>query len=136
MTDSGEDSVLRNRTGRVDVSFDNHNNEQFEITDTEASSFDGSGNPDHHHLSQADDSSNATDKIEAERAVFKKARKYLKPGPFYEKIVHLYAERKLLVFFWVHFMGTMVIWGKKAKLLLISIFLCESHNEKANKLFP
>ena len=49
---------------------------------------------------------------QSERDIFDKARHYLNPGPFLRYIIYLYGERKLLTFFCVHFMCTMVIWGE------------------------
>ena len=49
---------------------------------------------------------------ESERSVFQKARQYLNPGPSFRLTTYLYAERKLLIFFLVHFVCTMVIWCK------------------------
>jgi superfamily II DNA helicase RecQ len=48
---------------------------------------------------------------DSERDLFEKARQFLSPSAFYRFIVYLYAERKLVVFFWIHFVGTMVVWG-------------------------
>jgi hypothetical protein len=53
----------------------------------------------------------ADDKREEGRRIFEKASQYVNPGRFFRLVVHLYAERKLLVFFWIHFVSTMVIWG-------------------------
>jgi hypothetical protein len=53
----------------------------------------------------------ADGKREEGRYIFEKAREYLNPGRFFRLVVRLYAERKLLVFFWIHFVSTMVIWG-------------------------
>lgn len=51
-------------------------------------------------------------KMASTRCVFRKAADYLQPGPFYRTITNLYDERKLLVFFLMHFMSTMIIWCK------------------------
>lgn len=48
----------------------------------------------------------------AEKEIFERARHYLNLGPAYRIFTHLFAERKLLIFFWVHFICTIVIWGK------------------------
>lgn len=48
----------------------------------------------------------------SDKEIFEKARRYLNLGPAYRVFTHLFAERKLLIFFWVHFICTMVIWGK------------------------
>ena len=47
-----------------------------------------------------------------EKSVFRKARQLLDMGNFYRGIIYIYAERKLLVFFGIHFMATMIVWGK------------------------
>jgi hypothetical protein len=57
----------------------------------------------------ADDSSHST--LEEEREIFHKAREYLHPSFFFRFIIQLYAQRKMNVFFLVHFMSTMVIWA-------------------------
>ena len=43
-------------------------------------------------------------------SLFNKAYEYLNPGCSFRSVVHLYAERKLLVFFLIHFACTMIIW--------------------------
>ena len=45
--------------------------------------------------------------------LFHKARLLLCPTEFYRQITYLYAERKLMVFFLVHFVSTMIIWCKQ-----------------------
>ena len=50
--------------------------------------------------------------MQEERVIFEKARQFLKPGPFFRFVTYLYAERKLVVFFLIHFMCTMIIWGE------------------------
>ena len=45
------------------------------------------------------------------QALFQKARQFLRLSPFFRWIIHLYAERKLLVFFGIHFISTMIVWG-------------------------
>lgn len=47
---------------------------------------------------------------EEERAIFHQARQCLTPGPWFRFVTHLYAERKLLIVFWVHLVATLVIW--------------------------
>lgn len=47
---------------------------------------------------------------ESERNVFQKARHYLNPGACFRCTTYLFAERKLFIFFLVHFMCTMIIW--------------------------
>jgi hypothetical protein len=42
--------------------------------------------------------------------LFQKARHMLCPSTFYRHITYLYAERKLVVFFLVHFVSTLIIW--------------------------
>jgi hypothetical protein len=50
---------------------------------------------------------------DSDQALFKKARQLLNTGCFYRSIMQLYAERKLVVFFGIHFVSTMIIWGTK-----------------------
>ena len=49
---------------------------------------------------------------ESTKSLFEKVYQYVKPSPFFRFVVYLYAERKLLVFFWIHFVCTMIIWGQ------------------------
>ena len=51
------------------------------------------------------DSSNSSN-----QSVFRKARKHLNPSGFFRWIIYLYAQRKLNIFFFIHFTSTMVIW--------------------------
>lgn len=51
------------------------------------------------------------DEENAEREIFHKARHYLNPGPLLRSTIYLFGERKLLTFFCVHFVCTMVIWA-------------------------
>ena len=51
------------------------------------------------------------DDMQSERMIFERASQLLKPGPFFRLVTHLYAERKLVVFFSIHFMCTMIVWG-------------------------
>jgi hypothetical protein len=55
------------------------------------------------------------DTCDSMRDLFKKSYEYIKPGPFFRFAVNFYAERKLLVFFWIHFVLTMIIWGKSSQ---------------------
>jgi hypothetical protein len=50
--------------------------------------------------------------FEREQLLFEKARELLKPGRLSRFVTYLYAERKLLVFFLVHFICTIIIWSK------------------------
>mmetsp|Transcript_30985 Transcript_30985/g.74535 ORF Transcript_30985/g.74535 Transcript_30985/m.74535 type:complete len:111 (-) Transcript_30985:3984-4316(-) len=52
--------------------------------------------------SETDDDSTISDI----RELFNKARHLLCPSAFYRQITYLYAERKLMVFFLVHFVST------------------------------
>jgi NAD(P)H-flavin reductase len=45
-----------------------------------------------------------------DRAVFEKARKLLNPSRFFRWIICLYAQRKMNIFFLIHFTSTIVIW--------------------------
>ena len=58
------------------------------------------------HAADDDDSS-----LQAERDIFQKAREYLRPSRFFRFWIQLYAQRKMTVFFLVHFFATMVVWA-------------------------
>jgi len=58
--------------------------------------------------SESDDDSTIADVKE----LFHKARHLLCPTAFYRRITYLYAERKLMVFFLVHLVSTLIIWCK------------------------
>lgn len=60
-----------------------------------------------------------SEKAAEEKALFDKARQYLNPGIYFRFFTYLYAERKLLTFFWVHFIATMTVWGKCDKCTLL-----------------
>jgi hypothetical protein len=47
-----------------------------------------------------------------EREIFDKARHYLNPGPLLRYSIYLFSERKLLTFFLVHLICTLVILGR------------------------
>jgi hypothetical protein len=47
-----------------------------------------------------------------EMGVFEKARQLLRHKRVFRLATYLYAERTLFVFFWVHFMSTIIVWGK------------------------
>ena len=64
------------------------------------------------HTTSATTAPTANNKRQIEKAVFSKARQLLDMGKMYRSVVYIYAERKLLVFFGIHFMATMIIWGK------------------------
>ena len=51
---------------------------------------------------------------EEERKYFQKARECLAPGSIFRRVVHFYAERKLMVFFWIHLASTLVVWAHYA----------------------
>lgn len=74
-----------------------------------------------HSVSGSDPSTTAEPEVEPsksfvtrkmEKDIFNKARQYLNPGPVLRFFVYLYAERKLLTFFWVHCIATLVVWGE------------------------
>lgn len=44
--------------------------------------------------------------------LFQKTRHLMCPTKFYRRITYLYAERKLMVFFMIHFVSTMIVWCK------------------------
>lgn len=47
------------------------------------------------------------------RNLFEAAKTYLKPGRLFRSTSYLYAERKIAVFFLVHLVGTLIVWGKE-----------------------
>ena len=47
---------------------------------------------------------------EETKTLFRRAADYIQPSSLFRLIVHLYGERKLVVFFWLHFVATMAIW--------------------------
>lgn len=52
-----------------------------------------------------------------DKALFASAKKHLPPGLFFRLIMWLYAERKMVMLSLMHFVATMVIWGKSRKLV-------------------
>ena len=54
---------------------------------------------------------------QAERDILNKAKRYLNPGPVLRSTIYFFGERKLLTFFCVHFICTMVVFGKLPPLL-------------------
>ena len=77
-------------------------------------SFDKGSKDDSIMKSAASEQSRARSEVSTDsaQAVFKKARQLMNPSPLYRWIMYLYAERKLVVFFGIHFVSTMIIWGK------------------------
>ena len=69
--------------------------------------------PDNNHHPQ-DGYEPTAQQEDCEREIFDKARHYLNPGPLLRYAIYIFGERKLFTFFCVHFMCTMVIWGKLA----------------------
>lgn len=61
--------------------------------------------------SSSGDESDAETTCESMRDLFQKSYEFIKPGAFFRFVVNFYAERKLLVFFWMHFVATMIVWG-------------------------
>ena len=47
---------------------------------------------------------------EETKTLFRRAADFIQPSSLFRLIVHLYGERKLVVFFWLHFVATMAIW--------------------------
>ena len=97
-TDSRSGSVLQVNTL----------NDEFELEQTSTSFDDYS---DENTAGEKQASVTLFDRTEVEKVIFQKARQYLNPGPLYRYFVYLFAERKLLVFFWAHLMSTLVVWG-------------------------
>ena len=60
---------------------------------------------------------NDEESVSEVKNLFHKARLILCPTKFYHQITYLYAERKLMVFFLVHFVSTMIVWCKSFLLL-------------------
>lgn len=50
------------------------------------------------------------DSSQDDRAVFEKARNLLNPSRFFRWVTYLYAQRKMNIFFFIHFTSTIVIW--------------------------
>jgi hypothetical protein len=50
--------------------------------------------------------------IDTTADLFNRTRLLLNPSAFYRKMMYLYAERKLVVFFGIHFVSTMIVWSK------------------------
>lgn len=46
------------------------------------------------------------------RSLFHRAYLLLNPSALFRFATYLFAERKLVVFFWMHFLSTMIIWRK------------------------
>jgi hypothetical protein len=59
-----------------------------------------------------DHTSEARKSIDSERVIFNAAHRLLRPGAFYRYVIYLYAERKLMVAFSIHFIATIIIWGE------------------------
>jgi hypothetical protein len=64
---------------------------------------------------------------ESEKEIFDKVRQYLRPGPWFRFITYLYAERKLVIFFLVHFMATMITWSECSVWIISDLNLCCSY---------
>lgn len=60
----------------------------------------------------SEDGENYKCKLQDTRSMFQKARQLLHKNSLYRIAVYLYAERKLVLFFWIHFVSTMIIWGE------------------------
>jgi Ferric reductase like transmembrane component len=56
------------------------------------------------------DDSNDEEKLQ-DLVIFQKARQYLRPSFFFRWVISLYAQRKMVVFFLIHLMSTLVIWA-------------------------
>ena len=110
-TDSRSGSVLQVNTL----------NDEFELEQTSTSFDDYS---DENTAGEKQASVTLFDRTEVEKVIFRKARQYLNPGPLYRYFVYLFAERKLLVFFWAHLMSTLVVWGTY-DILLSTIQQCQ-----------
>jgi len=74
----------------------------------------GYGKEENNDTESSSDSSAMSDSEKAfsqdDRALFEKARNHLNPSPFFRWIICLYGQRKLYIFFFIHFVSTIVIW--------------------------
>jgi nitric oxide reductase large subunit len=57
-----------------------------------------------------DDEVSTTENIDNNKSLFRHAYQYLKPGALLRAVVYIYGERKLFVFFMLHFVATMITW--------------------------
>ncbi|MGK3755875.1 MAG: hypothetical protein ACI8RD_008185, partial [Bacillariaceae sp.] len=83
----------------------------FEIRTLDDNSEEGNNDTDETDSSDSSNQSVSEHKFIRENStVFGKARKNLNPSGFFRWIIYLYAQRKLNIFFFIHFTSTMVIW--------------------------
>ena len=47
-----------------------------------------------------------------EQYLMNKSKEYLQPGPVFRTVTRLYAERKLYLFLTIHYIVTLIVWGK------------------------
>ena len=47
-----------------------------------------------------------------EQYLMSKSKEFLKPGPLFRTVTQLYAERKLVLFLTIHYIVTLIVWGK------------------------
>jgi len=101
-TTAGRSSTLRPPSGKAASTLNQSHfqlfSDSFSITDTEPTA-------------HTDDASIQSCETQI-KSLFQKAYEYLSPGCTFRSTVYLYAERKLLVFFLIHFVCTMIIWSK------------------------
>jgi len=95
----------------------NHHHHREDVEDTGPSSSRDSDDSAEIGLSAADSSSSDSMNFgstgpETIRSLFDSAYVFLNPSSMFRFVVYLYAERKLLVLYWAHFLSTMIIWSK------------------------
>lgn len=107
MSGSVLDPVMHNGGGSLPKISFNYSTDEVEVLEL-ASSFDSEKS-----TQASDDASTDFSDVafkEEEREFFRKARTCLSPGAMFRYIVQFYAERKIVIFFWIHLVGTLIIW--------------------------
>ena len=123
-------SPIKNESRSGSILKVNTLNDGFELEQTSTSFDEGAstgsseGFSEDHRVDEKKTEVTFFDRKEIEKLIFQKARQYLNPGPLYRYFVYLFAERKLLVFFWAHLMSTLVVWGTY-DILLSTIQQCQ-----------
>jgi hypothetical protein len=110
LSEAGKAQGVERRNNKLRIS-ESGCNDEFEMRNL-SYSFDSEGSTEGTEGTEYSTDDSLNGRRDEEREIFQKARQYLNPGCFFRSIVYLFAERKIIVFFWIHFMSTMVIWGK------------------------
>jgi hypothetical protein len=74
--------------------------------DTDATSGDGVGDGNDDDVTSQETES----PLDQEYYIFRKAKEVLQPSCFFRFIINMYAQRKMNIFFFIHFVSTIVIW--------------------------